>query len=160
MNDVFLSYTGKESDYAEQLYDDLSRYGASVWFDKKSMPSDHGGDGHEIRQILRKAIQESRGLLLLVSGRSSASRWVRYELESLIALENKRMTRRIVALLIGPGSERDIPAGLESPKIHDLRDHFRPRYQRARESIFRDLLSDFDLPHYRRVFDNTRPVYR
>ena len=151
--DVFLSYTGLESDYAETLYKDLTGYGADVWFDKVDMPDGHNNDANVIRHHLRRALGESRSLLLLVSGRALASRWVRFEMDTLIELEARSSNRRITTLLVGQASMRDIPEAISGRKIHDLRDHFSARYRRAREEIFRDVMTDFNLGRYRRIFD-------
>ncbi len=150
--DVFLSYTGLESDYAETVYRDLSDYGAKVWFDNTDMPDGHNNDANLIRHYLRVALSESQSLLILMSGRSAASRWVRFEMDTLVSLEAARRGRRIVVLLVGQGSTRDLPPVLSDRTIHDVRDHFEARYRKYRENIFRDVIPDFDLARYKRVF--------
>jgi hypothetical protein len=72
-HDVFLSYTGTDSTYAAAIHSDFQRYGANIWFDKVSMPTDHQEDPNLIRHYLRKALRESRSLLILISSRSMAS---------------------------------------------------------------------------------------
>jgi len=149
-HDIFISYTGPDSKHAEIIDRDLANYGAQVWFDKFSMPKDHGYDANEIRQVLISAMRESRALLILVSTRSMASRWVRFELDTAIGLEARNPRRRIVTLLVGQGSERDIPDPIRDRKVYDLRYHFDQRYKMNRIDIFRDLIEGFDLPKYNR----------
>jgi hypothetical protein len=151
--DVFLSYTGLEREIAETIYQDLTDYGANVWFDKTDMPAGHNNDPNVIRHHLRVALTQSRSLLLLMSGRSAASRWVRFEMDTLVSLEAARNSRRIIVLLVGQGSARDVPAALSDCKIHDLRDHFSARYRKYREEIFGDVLRELDRSKFRRIFD-------
>lgn len=153
-HDVFLSYTGLESQFAERIHGDLTRFGVSVWFDKTDMPDDHSGDANEIRYILKRVMHDSRVLLLLISSRSIASRWVRYEMDTLIDLEAKDRHKKIILILIGQGSERDIPAAISDRPTHDLRNNFDARYRKYRKDIFRDVAPNFDRLKYRELFED------
>lgn len=68
-----------------------------------------------------------------------ASRWVRFELGSAIDLEARQRGRRIVTLLVGRGSRRDIPFDFDDRYLYDLTGNFEPRYRMARDRILVDL---------------------
>lgn len=138
-HDVFISYTGTDAELAAVIHEDLGGLGMGVWFDRFDMPEGHDGDAPGIRRVLLQAMRASRALVILVSPRSMASRWVRFELGSAIELEARQRDRRIVTLLVGRGSRRDIPFEFDDRYLYDLTGNFLPRYRMARGEILRDL---------------------
>lgn len=60
--DFFISYSRRDSIYAEQLYDALKAQGFSAWYDKKDITV-----GHEWEPSVRKGIRTARKFIALVS---------------------------------------------------------------------------------------------
>jgi hypothetical protein len=65
MKQIFLSYARKDIDWAERLYNDLTRRGLKVWMDKKNLIP-----GQEWHPAIQKAIKESAYFLALLSSSS------------------------------------------------------------------------------------------
>jgi formylglycine-generating enzyme required for sulfatase activity len=73
MSDIFISYKREEQDKARQLADALEKQGWSVWWDPKLRAGDYFDD------VIEKALNEARCVIVLWSKRSVQSRYVRDE---------------------------------------------------------------------------------
>lgn len=73
MSDIFISYKREEQDKARQLADALEKQGWSVWWDPKLRAGEHFDD------VIQKALQEARCVIVLWSKRSVQSRYVKDE---------------------------------------------------------------------------------
>lgn len=60
--DFFISYSRRDTIYAEKLYEALSSQGFSVWYDKKDITL-----GHEWEPAIRKGIRTARKFIALIS---------------------------------------------------------------------------------------------
>jgi hypothetical protein len=67
----FISYTGKDCDFAERLYADLQNKGVRCWFAPKDMKI-----GDRIRPRIDETIRLYDKLLLVLSKHSISSQWV------------------------------------------------------------------------------------
>ena len=62
--DVFISYSRKDSEYAEALYHSLTSCGLRVWYDKNNLGGRHGG---RFMEIIRQSIDTSTLFIAIVS---------------------------------------------------------------------------------------------
>jgi len=63
---VFISYASEDTEIAQRLYDDLSKAGVELWFDRQSLMP-----GQDWRLELEKALKESTIFLALISSKST-----------------------------------------------------------------------------------------
>lgn len=73
MSDIFISYKREEQPQAKALADALEKKGWSVWWDPKLRAGEHFDD------VIEKALQETKCVIVLWSKRSVKSRYVRDE---------------------------------------------------------------------------------
>ncbi len=81
----FISYSSKDSSFAERLHSDLQNHGVRCWFAPKNLKI-----GDRIRQTLDKSIRTHDMLLLVLSENSIGSEWVEKEVETAFEEERKR----------------------------------------------------------------------
>jgi uncharacterized protein YegP (UPF0339 family) len=87
----FISYSAKDTAFAEKLYQFLSKNGVSTWFAPKDLEF-----GAKTRVALDEAISTRDRLIVVLSTNSIASHWVEKEVES--AFEQERQTDNLVLL--------------------------------------------------------------
>jgi len=85
----FISYSSKDQDFAERLYEDLQGQGVRCWFAPEDMRI-----GARIRPAIDEAIHRQEKLLLILSESSIGSQWVEQEVET--ALEKERQEGPLV----------------------------------------------------------------
>ena len=73
-HDVFISYSSRNSQVAEYIYNELQKASIKCWMAPNSL---HGGDEYE--EIIEQAIRECRALVLVYSEHAVTSRWVNSE---------------------------------------------------------------------------------
>lgn len=85
----FISYSSKDHDFAEMLYEQLQDKGVRCWFAPEDLKI-----GDPFRQRIDEAIRLHDKLLLILSAESVASNWVASEVEA--ALEREDREKRLV----------------------------------------------------------------
>lgn len=70
---IFISYSKKDSDFAHQLADDLEAAGFKIWIDKSI------GGGDLWRETIEKNLKAAGEVIIVVSPNSMASEWVKHE---------------------------------------------------------------------------------
>ena len=73
MTDIFISYAREDQDQAKILAETLERFGWSVWWDR-NIPA-----GQPYDEVIEKALSDARCVIVLWSGVSVLSQWVRTE---------------------------------------------------------------------------------
>lgn len=73
MSDIFISYASADRERARLLAEALSRRGYSVWWDRTIPP------GRVFDEVIQEAIQGARCMIVLWSGDSVRSNWVKTE---------------------------------------------------------------------------------
>lgn len=81
-NRVFLSHSSSDKGFVERLASDLFRYGFDVWYDKFDIAV---GDG--LLATIRKGVEQSAFVVLVLSPDSAQSSWVKTEIDIAIELE-------------------------------------------------------------------------
>jgi hypothetical protein len=95
MNDIFISHSHADSDFAEILHSKLIAAGFTVWRDTVMVP------GADWRKEIDRAIQEASALIVMITSQAKASEYVTYEW----------------AFALGAGV-KIIPLLLEQTKLH------------------------------------------
>ena len=73
MTDVFISYASEDRDRAAELASALGAFGWSVWWDRKIIT------GQAFDQAIERELEAAKSVVVLWSGHSIASEWVRNE---------------------------------------------------------------------------------
>jgi hypothetical protein len=97
MPSVFISYSSVDKRFAYRLIIDLLTLGFSVWFDDWELLV-----GDFLSEGLIRGIESSTWFLLLLSPNSISSPWVKTEIETALALEQRRKGIVVLPLLIAP----------------------------------------------------------
>lgn len=84
----FISYSGKDEEFATKLCTDLRRHGVQCFYAPEDMKI-----GDELRQRIGEAIRRHDKLLLIFSQWSVRSDWVQYEVETAIDRETRQHRR-------------------------------------------------------------------
>jgi hypothetical protein len=85
----FVSYSAKDKRFAEQIYNDLQDVGVRCWLDAKDLKV-----GDSLGVEMKRAIQATDKVLLVLSAESIKSRWVRKEIE--LALEKEPKSNKTI----------------------------------------------------------------
>ena len=99
MPDVFVSYSRRDGDFVGRLTDSLEERGKSVWIDTEGI-----ADSEVFPDAIRSAIEESDGLIFVISPDSTTSRYCAEELRHATA-----MHKRIVPVLRELVADDDLP---------------------------------------------------
>ncbi len=143
MTRAFISYSRRNTNFAERLARDLSDAGVEVWIDFRQI---HAGELW--KEEIRSGIERSEVIILVLSPDAVASEWVRYEID--YAREHKKIMLPVMAV----DSVTSLQ-GAESLKwlldVHYIK--FEVRYEQAFPELLRAL------PGKRRVgaFDSVDP---
>jgi hypothetical protein len=87
----FISYSTKDQDFVERLFDDLQNRGVRCWFASHDMPI-----GGKIRDEIDVSIRLHDKVLLILSEHSIASDWVEEEVTKALEEEHKREPKQTV----------------------------------------------------------------
>jgi TIR domain/Pentapeptide repeats (8 copies) len=93
----FISYSTKDQDFAERLYNDLRGNGVRCWF----APHDIKG-GHKIHEQIDDAIRVHDKLLLILSEHSMNSEWVKTEIAKARKRELKEKRKMLFPVSLVP----------------------------------------------------------
>jgi hypothetical protein len=81
----FISYSSRDREFAERLYEGLQNNGVRCWYAPEDLQM-----GAKIRVAIDEAIRESGKVLLVLSANALASRWVEKEFETAFDEEQRR----------------------------------------------------------------------
>jgi hypothetical protein len=87
----FLSYSARDSAFAEHLYLRLQRDQVNVWFAPKDLPY-----GDKIRDGVQEALLQRDRTLVILSQNSVSSQWVETEVETAMEIERKTGRREVL----------------------------------------------------------------
>lgn len=95
---IFISHSGKDSDFARTLRTKLDKAGLKVL----DPQNDHSA-GDNLALAVGKALERADAMVFLMSPDAAHSEWIRLELE--YALGNARFKGRVVPVLVKPTNE-------------------------------------------------------
>jgi len=97
---IFISYSKKDSAFSHKLADELEASGFKVWIDRSI------GGGEEWRRAIEKNLEAAEEVIVVLSPNSLASEWVRHEGSMAYSWKKK-----LIPILIQPVSS--LPPWLE-----------------------------------------------
>jgi uncharacterized protein YjbI with pentapeptide repeats len=146
----FISYTTRDEGFAQRLHADLQDNGVRCWF----APHDIQG-GKKIHEQIDEAIRIYDRLLLVLSGHSINSEWVRTEIAKARKRELRENRRMLFPVrLVDYETLRDwecFDADTGKDSAREIREYFIPdfsnwrdhdHYQQAFQSLLKDLKAD------------------
>lgn len=113
---IFVSYSHEDSRFVNLLTDSLAKEGYRVWIDSAAL---RGGDPFALD--IRRAIQEARFFLVVLSNRSIQSEWVSREIALALERQTRKDDLRIIPLFI---DDSPIPQDLRNLLGVDFRHDF------------------------------------
>jgi len=138
----FISYSGKDRVFAEQIYADLQSKGVRCWFAPEDLKI-----GDKFRQRIDESIRFYDKLLLVLSAHSVASPWVEKEVET--AFEKEHRTNRLVLFPVKLDEsimQTDCAWAADIRRVRHIGDFTRWKehdaYQKVLERLLRDLKTD------------------
>ena len=82
--DVFISYSSKQSDVAQEVFDYITRSGYSCWMAPNSIPT-----GSNYQEEIPAALNQISSLVLLLTPDATKSRWVQKEVGTAIGADKR-----------------------------------------------------------------------
>jgi hypothetical protein len=137
----FISYSSKNQDFAEQLYDDLQAKGVRCWFAPEDLRI-----GDKFRTRIDEAIRYHDKLLLVLSEHSVNSKWVEKEVETAFDKETPDHTVLFPIRLDDAVMQTDRAWAADIRRTRHIgdfanwKDH--DAYQKAFERLLRDLKAE------------------
>ncbi len=128
--DVFVSYSSKDQEFVREVVADLEAHSVRVWWDEKAIRP-----AERIREAINQGIQESASVLVFISPRSLASRWVLNELDTAMLKEMERRQAVVIPILLGRVDIAELPGDLRGKKFIDLRGNKRAKYHTVRDGL-------------------------
>lgn len=119
-HDIFISYSLKDSDFCNLLYNDLSKL-FNVWIDREGI---EGGNDWEIE--IERTIKEVKIVIVIVSENSLDSKWVRREIQF-----SDLMGKEIIPILLNS----HLPISLMERHFIDFQGEYSSAYSDLLESI-------------------------
>jgi TIR domain./Restriction endonuclease. len=113
---VFLSYSSKDKEVAQRIFQELRKKGIHIGLDSLEIKP-----GDSITNAIDETLSASDYLVVLLSPNSVKSRWVQYELATAA---NRKLLKRDITLLPVLIRNADIPASLKAYQYLDLRRDF------------------------------------
>lgn len=142
----FISYSTKDQAFADRLYADLQNKGVRCWF----APHDVQG-GRKLHEQIDEAIRLHDKLLLVLSGESMSSKWVRREILEARRRELKENRRVLFPIRLVTyevlQNWKIFHAGLVEDLADEIREYFIPDFSNWKnhdsyQEAFQRLLSD------------------
>jgi len=146
----FVSYSAKDQDFADRLYDDLQNKGVRCWF----APHDIKG-GKKLHEQIDEAIRLHDKLLLILSPHSMESEWVKTEIAKARTREVRDYRRVLFPIRLASFETLrdwecfDADTGKDSAR--EIREYFVPDFSKWKDhdsyqAAFNRLISDLKSP--------------
>jgi uncharacterized protein YjbI with pentapeptide repeats len=148
----FISYSSKDQDFANRLYDDLQANGVRCWFAPKDIPI-----GAKFRDAIDEGIREKEKVLLILSEQSVSSSWVEKEVETAFEEE----TRRSELILFPIRLDEAVMSAAKSwaadiKRVRHIGDFSGWRNRNTYKRVFSGLLRDLQRPVGTRLTGRSR----
>ncbi len=127
---LFLSYSGRDREYANKLARDLMERGIPVWLDKMEL-----GIGDVVREKILEGIAECEYFGVLISKASLVSEWVKGELATASWREIEKKQITIIPILI-----EDVPELPQLIRDRHYADFYHEGYEVALEQLVERLI--------------------
>src|ERR1051325_8301709 len=97
MASIFVSHSHADREFARRLAAELRAAGVTVWIDEAFV-----SPGDPLRDHLQRGLAEADCFGIVLSPDAIASEWVQYELNLVLELESRGITKRLIPLLLHP----------------------------------------------------------
>ncbi len=114
--DVFISYSSKDRDRVEALKAKLDAAGIRVWTEQEITP------GQNLAEEIRKVIESSRYMVVLVSENSLNSEWANFETGVALSKVKEQGKIRILPVIDSDIDQSRLPYGLRNFQATDAQD--------------------------------------
>ena len=108
-NQIFISYSKKDRDFAWKLADDLANAGHNVWIDRSLQV------GEDWEQTIEKQLAEADEVIVVLSSNAIASKWVQHEGSIAYGLK-----KRMYPVLIEELPAEDLPIWMSKFQYHSF----------------------------------------
>jgi hypothetical protein len=142
MSDIFISYSKKDKDYANQLAGKLRLLGFDIWIDNRIE------SGEDWWRTIVRAIRSAKAFIVIMSGNSDASEWVQRE----VTLADKQGIPAFPILLSGDFDASENWAIYVRTQYIDVRGGNLPPnefYQRLKQYLSVNTETDVPIPFIR-----------
>ena len=126
-HDIFLSYSSRDKEIAQRLYEYLSAENYDVWLDKMRLMT-----GDNVVENVFEAISNCRYFAILLTRNSSESQWVKQEISAARIRELEEQKIVILPLLY---EDCTIPTSLSSKLYADFRGSFQGGFDQLIRSL-------------------------
>ena len=146
----FISYSTRDRDFAERLYNDLQEKGVRCWFAPENIQI-----GQKLREQIEQAVRQYDKLLLILSEYSMKSEWVSSEIYHARQQEIKSGRRKLFPVTLAPFETirnwKAFDADSGKDMAREVREYFVPdfsnwkdhdAYQKAFDRLLRDLKAE------------------
>jgi hypothetical protein len=101
---IFLNHAQRDGSLARELADRLAKVGLTIW-----RPEAEIFPGDNWAKKIGKALEESEGMVVLLTPRAADSDWFRENIQ--FALGSKKFANRVFTVFVGPTLQagRDVP---------------------------------------------------
>jgi WD40 repeat protein len=130
--DVFISYSRKDSEFARKLNDALQRQGKTTWFDQESIAAGNC----DFQQEIYRGIENSSNIIFVISPCSIESPYCADEVDYAV-----RLNKRITTVLYQPVKAAHLPSGLASIQWIDF-SHSSGNFDACFSTLLRTLDND------------------
>jgi hypothetical protein len=108
-NQIFISYSKKDKDFAWKLADDLANAGHNVWIDRSLQV------GEDWEQTIEEQLAKADEVIVILSANAIASRWVQHEGSIAYGLK-----KRMYPVLIEEIATEDLPIWMSKFQYHSF----------------------------------------
>jgi hypothetical protein len=108
---IYISYSQKDSDFANQLTSRLFKYGINTWFDKTEIEA-----GENWQKKIDDGLSNASVLLFIASKNSINSKWTNYEINKFLEKGG-----RVITLIIDDDAINTLPEFLKKFQYIDFR---------------------------------------
>jgi WD40 repeat protein len=128
IQDVFISYSRNDSDFARRLNEELQIHGKATWFDQECI-----AESADFQKEIYRGIETSDNFLFIISPRSVASPFCEQEVHYAEGLG-----KRIITLRYLPVSPTEMPKALASVQWVDFQQDFHIAFSQLIRAIETD----------------------
>ncbi len=131
-NDIFISYSHADKDFAQRLADGLRSRGIKIWLDEVSIEP-----GDNIVRSINEGIKASSHMLVVLSESSVQSNWVQEEWSAKYNEEVNRSSIMVIPTIIDNLSPDLIPPTLAGKKYVNFQNDYEGEIGRISEFLIR-----------------------
>jgi TIR domain len=116
VRDIFISYSSLDALFVDKLAKQLKSMGVTLWLDRYEIkPGDY------LRERINEGIENAEYFTAVLSPSSIGSEWVKHEVDSAMMRELNEKRVRLIPLLYGSVTAKDLPGDIRGKNYLDFR---------------------------------------